>query len=67
MAKRKTANSTPAGATFNGGGHFPGVPARDLTPDEWAAMTDDQRAALLRSGLYTEAAAIEEPAGENDE
>lgn len=66
MAKRKTASSTPAGATFNGGGHFSGIPARNLTPDEWAALTDDQRAALTASGLYTEAAATES-AGESDE
>jgi len=64
MAKRKTA-STPAGAIFNGGGHFSGIPARNLTPAEWAAMTDKQRAALTASGLYTEAAATE-PAGESD-
>jgi hypothetical protein len=66
MVKRKT-SAAPAGATFSGGGFFPGIPARDLTPEEWAALTDKQRAALTASGLYTEAAVIEEPAGESDE
>lgn len=30
-----------------------GVPARDLSADEWAALTDDTRAAALATGLYT--------------
>lgn len=29
-----------------------GVPARYLTAEEWAALTDDQRATCLAEGLY---------------
>lgn len=28
------------------------VPARDLTAEEWAALTDEQRSAVLYAGLY---------------
>ena len=29
-----------------------GIPARDLTPDEWRALTDEQRRAAVESKLY---------------
>lgn len=35
-----------------------GIPARDLTNDEWAALTDDQRLHAVASGLY-ESEAVE--------
>ena len=31
-----------------------GVPARDLTADEWHALSDEERSHLLASGLYEE-------------
>lgn len=34
------------------GAYFHGVPARDLTDDEFAALPEAQQAALLRSGIY---------------
>lgn len=37
---------------FRGGGFLLGVPARDLTAAEWAALTDEQRSAAGWSGLY---------------
>ena len=39
-------------AKYLGEGNFvPGVPARDLSRDEWDALTDEQRAACR--GLYS--------------
>ena len=29
-----------------------GVPARDLTPEDWDVMSDEQRAACIDSGAY---------------
>ena len=29
-----------------------GVPARDLTADEWLSLSDEQRALCLSTGLY---------------
>lgn len=37
---------------LNNGGFIQGVPARDLTQDEWDALEDWQRQAALKSGLY---------------
>ena len=34
------------------GAYFQGVPARDLTEDEFAALPETQQTALLTSGLY---------------
>lgn len=42
---------------FKGGGHFLGIPARDLSEEEWAALDAPTRRALLASGLYEECAA----------
>jgi len=63
MAKRAPAGETAIEATmsdgqtvtvvrFRGGGFLLGVPARDLTAAEWAALTDEQRSAAGWSGLY---------------
>lgn len=30
----------------------PGIPARDLTEDEWAALGEEAQAFALASGLY---------------
>lgn len=44
----------PKGATFKGDGadFVQGVPARDLTADDWDLLTDDQKRAAKGSGLY---------------
>lgn len=34
------------------GAFWPGVPARDMTADEWAALTEDTRARVLEMNLY---------------
>lgn len=39
------------------GAYFHGVPARDLTDEEFAALPEAQRSALLTSGLYTQESA----------
>lgn len=36
-------------------GFWQGIPARDLTPDEWNAIADEVKKDLLSLGLYTEA------------
>lgn len=41
---------------FKGGGHFLGIPARDLSTEEWEALDVPTRKALLASGLYEEKA-----------
>jgi hypothetical protein len=38
---------------FLGGGYFIGIPARDLTEDEWNAIPKDEQKAILKSGIYT--------------
>ncbi len=38
---------------YIGGGNFiPGVPARDMTPDEWSEIPADLREAAVQNGLY---------------
>ena len=37
---------------YVGPGYLLGVPARDLTADEWGALTDVQRSAAGWSGIY---------------
>lgn len=39
------------------GAYFQGIPARDLSDDEFAALSEAQQQALLASGLYTPEAA----------
>lgn len=39
------------------GAYFHGVPARDLTDEEFAALPEAQQQALLASGLYTQGSA----------
>ncbi len=38
--------------TGNGTAFIPGVPTRDLTPDEWAQLTPEQQHECTVSGLY---------------
>lgn len=38
---------------------YPGVPARDLTAEEWQAVPEAVRTALIAQGVYE----IEQPAG----
>lgn len=40
--------------TGDGTQYLEGVPIRDLTPDEWQALSDATRALALASGLYIE-------------
>jgi len=35
-----------------------GIPARDLTADEWAELTEAQQAHAIASGLYTQAPTV---------
>lgn len=35
-----------------GGAHFIGIPARDLTADEFDALDEQQRAAVTGGGIY---------------
>ena len=37
---------------FTGGGHLPGVPARDLTQTDWDGLSPAEQAAALNCGLY---------------
>ena len=40
-------------ARYDGTGFFlQGIPARDLSTDEWAALSDDDRQRARASGLY---------------
>lgn len=39
---------------YLGGGFLHGIPARDLTDDEWQALTKEQRETAVASGLYQE-------------
>ena len=48
-----------ASAVYTGAGAFVhGIPARDLTAAEWAALTDAQRAFATASGLYQAVEAV---------
>jgi hypothetical protein len=50
-----------------GVGYLNGIPARDLTEEEWAALTPEQQAEVKASGLYElegEKVATEEPPAE---
>jgi hypothetical protein len=42
--------------------HIEGVPARDLSAEEWSALADEQREAALSSGLYELSAPSDETA-----
>jgi hypothetical protein len=49
------AKQEPSRATFTPDEHgsfIPGVPARDLTPDEWAALDKETQKLCLTSKLY---------------
>jgi hypothetical protein len=49
-----------SGVTYNGAGNFIiGLPARDMTQEEWEACSENLRARALASGLYS--LAIVEP------
>ncbi len=37
---------------YIGGGYVVGVPARDLTPEEFSALSDDLKSKVLVSGFY---------------
>lgn len=39
--------------TSKEGEHFMGIPARDLTDEEFAALSDEQKAMLAESKFYT--------------
>ncbi len=37
---------------YKGGGYFHGLPARDMTADEWAQFDKQLTRAALQAGLY---------------
>lgn len=37
---------------YNGGGYFAGVPARDMSAEEWAKLPKEIQEAALKAGLY---------------
>lgn len=37
---------------YKGGGYFAGVPARDMSAEEWARLPKEIREAALKAGLY---------------
>ena len=37
---------------YKGGGYFAGVPARDMTAEEWAKLPKEIREAALKADLY---------------
>jgi hypothetical protein len=39
-------------AKYQGGGFIQGIPARDLTDDEWKALEKKQQDLAIKSGLY---------------
>jgi hypothetical protein len=59
MAKRTPPEIGEGAVTFavryNGDGtaFISGVPIRNLTADEWSALSDELRALCLESGLYS--------------
>lgn len=43
-------------------GHYiSGIPARDLTPEDWERLSPEQRKRALKSGLYKKAAGRSSP------
>ena len=45
-----------------GAGFIPGVPARDLTPEDWRGLTAPQKKDVDGLGLYRKVGAEDEPA-----
>jgi len=37
---------------YQGGGYFVGVPARDMSAEEWAELPKEIQKAALKAGLY---------------
>ena len=37
---------------YKGGGYFAGVPARDMSAEEWAELPKEIQKAALKDGLY---------------
>ena len=37
---------------YKGGGYFAGVPARDMSAEEWAKLPKEIQEAALKAGLY---------------
>ena len=37
---------------YKGGGYFAGVPARDISAEEWAKLPKEIQEAALKPGLY---------------
>jgi hypothetical protein len=57
MAKKKTEDSTNSAAVYvryvaTALEYIPGVPQRDLSASEWAALPEDMQRAALESKLY---------------
>lgn len=54
-------NDIHARYTADGGGFIPGVPARDLTRDEWLALDKETRDLCRSTGLYALVAKADAP------
>jgi hypothetical protein len=39
-------------AKYQGGGFIQGIPARDLSDDEWKDLSKEQQDLVIKSGLY---------------
>lgn len=51
-AENKASKSDAAYKYVGNGDSFVGIPARDLTADDVAQLTDEQRETVKKSGLY---------------
>lgn len=51
-AKTKTEAPAIAYRYVGSGEHFVGIPMRDLTKDEYDALTDEQKSDVTKSGYY---------------
>lgn len=67
MAKQKQ-DALTLGARYTGDGSawVSGVPARDLTPDEWLSLSEMLRNTCLSTGLYELVGAAAAPDEETD-
>lgn len=52
--EKETKTEAPAAAYryVGNGDHFTGIPARDLTKEEFEALSDEQKVNVTKSGAY---------------
>lgn len=53
-APKPKRRSKPSVIQYLGGGFIQGIPARDLTPDEWEALGETRQQIAIDSGCYKE-------------